>query len=325
LLWAVAEDGSALAEEARKLIAWKDIESDSDELKLDESQHRLLVENVKRAERDLREAVWRSYKNVFLLAEDNSFRRIDLGLVHSSAATSLVELILARLKQEDLVVEGVSPNFLSRYWPPALTEWSTKSVRDAFYASPKFPRLLKADAVRETIGRGLDAGLFAYVGKTADGRYDPFVYRKSLAGSDVEVSDDVFLITRERAEEYTKARDSGAPTPVAPSTPGSPGDSVGQGSGGATPGTGPGSVTLVPTPPDVSGFNWTGELPAQKWMNFYTKVLSRFATGDGMKLTVTIDIVPTGGVPKSKIDETRVALRELGLPETIQTTEPESD
>jgi hypothetical protein len=326
LLWAVAEDGSALAEEARKLLAWKDIGNDTDELKLDETQHRLLVENIKRAERDLREAVWRSYKNVFLLAEDNSFRRIDLGLVHSSAATSLVELILARLKQEDLVVEGVSPNFLSRYWPPALTEWSTKSVRDAFYASPKFPRLLKADAVRDTIARGLDAGLFAYVGKTAGGRYEPFVYKKSLAGNDVEISDDVFLITRERADEYIKARDSGAPTPAAPgapSPPGSPGEGVGA-AAGPTAGTGPGTAAPAPTAAGARGFKWSGELPAQKWMNFYTKVLSRFATGDGMKLTVTVDVAPTGGVPKSKLDETRVALRELGLPETIRTNEPES-
>jgi hypothetical protein len=38
LVWSVAEDGTALAEEARKLLAWKDIESDSDELKLDEPQ-----------------------------------------------------------------------------------------------------------------------------------------------------------------------------------------------------------------------------------------------------------------------------------------------
>ena len=151
LLWSVAEDSVALAEEARKLLAWRDIETDSDELKLEDAQRKLLMENVKRAERDLREAVWRSYKNVYLLADDNSLRRIDLGLVHSSAATSLVELILARLKQEDLVVEGVSPNFLSRYRPPAIPEWSTKSVLMRSYASPKFPRLLKAEAVRDTI------------------------------------------------------------------------------------------------------------------------------------------------------------------------------
>ena len=74
----------------------------------------------------------------------------------------------------------------------------------------------------------------------------------------------------------------------------------------------------------MAGFSWSGELPAQKWMNFYTKVLSRFATGDGMKLTVTVDVTPTGGVPKSKVDETRVALRELGLPETVRNIEPKS-
>lgn len=233
LLWAVAEDGAALAEEARKLLAWKDIEADSTTLKLDEAQHRLLVESVKRAERDLREAVWRSYKNVFLLAEDNTFRRIDLGLVHSSAAASLVELIVTRLKQEDLVSEGVSPSFLTRYWPPALAEWSTKSVRDAFFASPKFPRLIKADSVRDTISRGLDAGLFAYIGKSASGQYEPFIYKRSLAGTDVEISEDVFLISRESAEEYLKANEAGVVQGVAPPA-GTPG-AAGTGTDAATP------------------------------------------------------------------------------------------
>lgn len=45
----------------------------------------------------------------------------------------------------------MTPTRLAKYWPPALPEWSTKSVRDAFYASPKFPRLLKPEAVKETI------------------------------------------------------------------------------------------------------------------------------------------------------------------------------
>lgn len=33
-----------------------------------------------------------------------------------------------------------------------------------------------------------------------------------------------------------------------------------------------------------------GEISPQKWMNFYTKVLSRFATAGGLKLTVTVDV-----------------------------------
>ena len=137
LLWCVAEDGALLSEEARKVLAWEDIDAESQTLRIDESQRRQLDENLKRAKRDLQEAVWRTYKNVFLLDETNALRRIDLGLVHSSAAESLVGLILERLEQEDLVVDGVSPNFLVRNWPPALPEWSTKAVRDAFFAPPE--------------------------------------------------------------------------------------------------------------------------------------------------------------------------------------------
>jgi hypothetical protein len=230
-----------------------------------------------------------------------------------------VELILRRLKEEDLVSEGVSPNFLTRYWPPALAEWSTKSVRDAFFASPKFPRLIKADSVRDTISRGLDAGLFAYVGKSAGGQYEPFIYKRSLAGTDVEISEDVFLISRERAEEYLQVREAGV-TPAGATAAVTRG-AAGNGGEHVEPGTPAPGATLAPaggTAGTLTGFRWTGVLPAQKWMNFYTKVLSRFATGDGMKLTVTVDVAPTSGVPKSKIDETRVALRELGLGEALQ-------
>jgi len=326
LIWAVAEDRSPLAEEARKCLAWKDIEGDSHELKLDEIERRQLTENVKRAERDLREAVWRTYKNVFLLAEDNSLRRIDLGLVHSSAAGSLVELILARLKQEDIVVEGVSPNFLSRYWPPALPEWSTKSVRDAFYASPKFPRLLKPDAVKETISRGLDGGVFAYVGRAADGAYDPFVYKSSLRYDDVEFADDVYLIARERAEEDVRQKSQptgdtdGSPTTGGGGGAGQPGVPGPTPVGPPTAGGASGSTPVSEPPPgtEITGFAWTGEVPPQKWMNFYTKVLSRFATAGGLKLTLTVDVDPPGGTVMSKVEETKVALRELGMDENVK-------
>jgi hypothetical protein len=315
LIWVAAEDATPLVEEARKLLAWREIDGDSAELKLDETQQRLLAENSKRAERDLREAVWRCYKHVFFLADDNSLRKIDLGLIHSSAANSLVELILARLRQEDIVVDGVSPNFLTRYWPPALSEWSTKSVRDAFYASPKFPRLLKPDAVRDTISRGLDGGTIAYVGKATGGGYEPFVYKKSLSPADVEIADDVYLIVRERAEEYLA--NQAAPTPPLATSPSlSPTPSTASNEGG--PSLASEGSAEPSSGADIGGFQWTGEISPQKWMNFYTKVLSRFATAGGLKLTLTVDVDPPAGVAKSKIEETKVALRELGMSEEVR-------
>ena len=34
------------------------------------------------------------------------------------------------------------------------------------------------------------------------------------------------------------------------------------------------------------------EVPAQKWMNFYTKVISRFATTKSLRLTVAVEVAP---------------------------------
>ena len=52
-------------------------------------------------------------------------------------------------------------------------------------------------------------------------------------------------------------------------------------------------------------------------MNFYTKVLSKFASARGLKLTVKVEVSPEGGVSKQKLDETKSALRELGLNDDV--------
>jgi hypothetical protein len=136
LVWVVADNEHVLREEARKALAWEDIRDEQEELRLDEGQKRQLAQNLKKAQRDLKECIWRSYKNLALLGKDNAVRMVDLGLIHSSAADSLLALILNRLQQDGNVEKDISPNFLVRYWPPAFKEWSVRSVRDAFFASP---------------------------------------------------------------------------------------------------------------------------------------------------------------------------------------------
>lgn len=58
---------------------------------------------------------------------------------------------------------------------------------------------------------------------------------------------------------------------------------------------------------------WTGEVTWQKWQQFYNKVLVKFVAGKGLKMTITVEGAPEEGVSKQKIDETKAALRELGL------------
>ena len=52
-------------------------------------------------------------------------------------------------------------------------------------------------------------------------------------------------------------------------------------------------------------------------MNFYTKVLSRFVTGGGLKLKVEIEVKSEEGISQQKVEQTKVALRELGLNEDV--------
>jgi hypothetical protein len=53
-------------------------------------------------------------------------------------------------------------------------------------------------------------------------------------------------------------------------------------------------------------------------MNFYMKVLSRFAHTPGVALRVEFSVPHNDLVTDSKVEETRTALRELGLNETVE-------
>ena len=374
LIFAIADSDIQLREEARKALAWEDIRDEEAE-RLDETQKRQLSENLKKAQRDVQESVWRTYKHIALLGKDNTIRTIDLGLVTSSASTSMVKFIIDRLRQDGDVEEAISPRFLTRNWPPAFQEWSTKSVRNAFFASPQFPRLLNPEAIKDTIDRGVSSGAIAYVG-TGD-RYNPFYFKDNLSASDIEISDDMFIITAEVAQEYTKRiTDPPKLTSLAVSPQqiriesgtkqtfvakgldqygkdifiegfqwSATGGSIDQ-NGVFLAGADAGNFTVTATVETVStlttfaiftkssredggkydpddqdndpknvfskGLSWRGEVPPQKWMNFYTRVLTKLASDKDIKLTLKVEF-SADGISEQKLDEARVALQELGL------------
>jgi len=205
LIWVIAEITSQLREDVRKLLAWEDLQSDKDDLKFDDSQKKQLDENVQRMRRDVKETVWRTYRKVALLDKNNKIQTIDLGLIHSSASESFIKVITSRLMNESLLTEAVHPNFLLRNWPPAFTEWSTQNVRDMFFASPLFPRLINPDQIKDSISRGVSQGQFAYGGKPTEGIYDPLLFKESVNQFDIEISQDMFIIPIKNAEEYLKS------------------------------------------------------------------------------------------------------------------------
>jgi hypothetical protein len=58
-----------------------------------------------------------------------------------------------------------------------------------------------------------------------------------------------------------------------------------------------------------------GEIPHQRWTQFYNRVLTKFAVRKGLKLSVTVEI---SDASKEEIEEMKVTLRELGLNDEVE-------
>jgi hypothetical protein len=157
-----------------------------------------------------------------------------------------------------------------------------------------------------------------YVSKGADGKYLTFAFERSLEPPDIEISDETFIITRETALAYREAQTKPGvveiPIPDGGPPSGAPGVSEPDSPSASQTETSAKSKLVAG---GLRSLRWSGEIPSQKWMNFYTRVLSKFATGSGLRVTVKVEIAPEGGVSEQKVEETRSALRELGLNDVL--------
>ncbi len=66
------------------------------------------------------------------------------------------------------------------------------------------------------------------------------------------------------------------------------------------------------TPKDGT-ISWSGEVPLKKWMNFYTKVLSRFAGSPELSVRVGFKVTVPAAEAEGKADDIRSGLKDLGL------------
>jgi hypothetical protein len=105
-----------------------------------------------------------------------------------------------------------------------------------------------------------------------------------MSASQVEISDDVFIIRKETADAYKKSIDSRVSHEE---TDGhrDTGDLEGKSEEELTgEREDEGARVQCGQTGLFSHITWTGEIPPQKWMNFNTKVVSKFAASKGSAL-----------------------------------------
>jgi hypothetical protein len=54
-------------------------------------------------------------------------------------------------------------------------------------------------------------------------------------------------------------------------------------------------------------------------MNFYSKVLAKFVNAGDLTVTVSVSASSKGGVSPHQVEETKAALRELGLSADVES------
>lgn len=155
----------------------------------------------------MKEQVWETYNVLGLYTPDDTIRFENMGRINSSASESITRFITHKLKELDQLTDTVNPNYLVRNWSPISQEWSTRQVRDAFFASPRFPRVTDQEVIKRTIARGVSDGIFGYAGNTPQSRYDPFYFNQPMSVLEVEISDDMFIIPRDVAEQVVREKE----------------------------------------------------------------------------------------------------------------------
>lgn len=371
LIFAAPDPSENVFDKAREALAWEDVDEDEDTKKrIDDGQLKMLERNLKEAQRQLDEAIFRSYRHLYFLSKDNTLTHINLGNITSSSAGSLVEVYLTRLGVEegkDILSTTVPARKLPSFWPASKVEWSTKAVRDAFYSSPLLPRLINPDAIKQAIADGVSSSIIDYAVKDPDGNLKLRKPSESLFEADIEISDEVFILKEEDArklreppklkelrlnrtsvvlrvgdqatfkcegfDQYGQKIDTGVITWSA--TGGiitadgllTIGENTGDFEVTAMVGDIEASAELKvqkdsPAPPPLipgkKKICWSGAVPPQKWVNFYTKVLSKLATNPELKLRVSFEVPVEPAHSATKVDETKSGLLDLGLEGDVQ-------
>jgi hypothetical protein len=133
----------------------------------------------------------------------------------------------------------------------------------------------------------------------------------------------MFIITKETADAYRKVSTTPGGPVAAAAPPGTavPGPSAPAGAEAVQPSlpfrSGEEIGPVSGAPQSKQGITWSGAIPPQKWMNFYTKVLTKLGVSTGLTLTVKVESRPEGGLSPQKMEEVKSALRELGLTDKI--------
>jgi hypothetical protein len=324
LVWCIKQPGSKLRQEVQDWLGWQrvlgEIESGTLGGDLTPAEIRDVRDAVRDEGKEAQDEVWASYRYLVLFdpTEADGLRVIDLGVGHASSGETLSGRVIAALKANSLLNEGIGAGYLDRNWPPALLQsgaWPLTSLRQSFL-NGALTRLLDPDNVlrarlMEFISRG-DFGLAS--GPRPDGTYERVWYNEMVLADEIAFEPGVFLIKKEKAQALK------APVVTPPPTPGpepqpnpNPGPLPPAGGDPPAPPTSGNNRPVPPAETITQTVRLTGSIPADSWNRVGTRLIPKLRSGGQVQIEVEISVDVESSQAQNLIGELNQILEDLGL------------
>ena len=314
--------GRELRDKVEHWLAWQRVEREVAEgilgAEYDRADRAEVRAKRKEAEDAALDEVWGSYRFAVFAdsGREGGIGSIDLGAGHSSANETLCGRVVAALKSEGLLNEGIGAGYLDRHWPPALEEagaWPLTSLRQSFLDG-SLTRLVDPEKVlQRKVVEFVESGAFGLAsGTREEGGYERLWYAEPVGRDEVAFERDVFLLTRAKAEQLRAAPPGGAP----------------QAEGGPDPETthepAPETETGPPPDPEAGSHKRTatlrmkGAVPSEVRNRLGTKVIPRLRVGDGLRVGVDFHVSLPARQAEALESELRQVLADLELTDAVR-------
>lgn len=327
LIWCVKKPGRELQDRVETLLAWRKVKAEVDRGALGPEHSTDAVRApLREAEEAARDEVWAGYRYLIVAdrREETGLRVLDLGAGHPSSSDTPPERIVSALMAEGLLNETVGAGYIDRNWPPEFREsgaWPLTGLRQSFL-SGALTRLLDTDRVlQQKIPAFVQERQFGLASQiNDDGRYERLWYGDLVASEEVAFEDDVYLLTRKKAEE-AQTPETAPPEPESPESDEAPPKPPKSDEDSPTPPTPPDEEPRTPEPSPATRattVRLVGSVPSESWNRIGTSLVTTMRSR-GKALRARIELTAT--VPGAEADavesELRRQLNDLKLDDSL--------
>ena len=202
--------------------------------------------------------------------------------------------------------------YIDRHWPPAHKEtgaWPLTGLRQSFLDG-SLTRLVDPDKVlRQKLVEFVESGDFGLAsGSKHDGSYERLWFGESVGLEEVAFEEDVFLLTKARAQKFRKPEDSKPPRPEPPP------ETDPQPEPEPEPQPDP-----EPTPePQRKMLRLSGTVPREVWNRLGTRILPKLSSGDELTIGIDFSVRFNSRIARYIQDDLRQILDDLQLADRVQ-------